>query len=370
MKKESRRDSDKITNFQVFILVSATIIGVSIISLPRTIAKEAPQGGLLAILGGGGISMLAAFVIAKLSKRFPRRTFVEYSCEIIGNILGRGLNLIYASYFALMAALLNRFFADAIKAFLLERTPVEVISITMFLVVVYLAQHGINPIVRIDEAFMPLFTVIFLFAILLSTQRFQIARLYPAFQPEITPIIKVLPQILIAFAGFEVLLFVGAFMEKPQDIVKYGVLGLVPPTLIYFFLIATAVGNLGVNALNYTLYPTLTLTKSVEFPGGFGERFDLFFFAFWVLAAFTTIAAYYYLAALTLTRTLNLRNYKPFVFLLLPITYLLSILPQNLVEVEEGIASLGKLAVGLTMVVPLILLLVAVVRKKGEKSSA
>jgi spore germination protein len=370
MKERSLVDSDKLTDFQISVLVSSAIVGATIIYLPRILTKELGSAGFLVILAGGGFAALVALIATALSKRFPEETIVEYSSRIIGKFLSKVLGFAYLAYFIMIAAFVNRFFSDALKVFFLEKTPVEVISISMFLVVVYLVQHGINPIARIGEAFLPPTVLIFIIVIIVSAQNFQIERLYPAFQIGITPILKAVPKTLLSFLGFEILLFVCPYMKSPSKVTKYGLVGLAIPTVMYFFLATATIAGLGVDTTGYVLFPVLTLTRSVEFPGGFGERFDLFFLAFWILAAYTSIVTLFYLASLTVTRTLNLRNYKPFVYLLLPIIYLVSILPPNLAEVEKWLGYSGYLGAFLVVFVPFLLLLLAVIFKKGGKDSA
>ena len=84
---------------------------------------------------------------------------------------------------------------------------------------------------------------------------------------------------------------------------------------------------------------------------------------------FTTLTSYLYMASFSLTRVLGMRNYKPFILILLPLCYVASILPQNISEINM----IGKIVnyVGFFVALSSIpLLIIAVIRKKGGKANA
>ena len=127
------------------------------------------------------------------------------------------------------------------------------------------------------------------------------------------------------------------------------------------------VGVLGHKATSELVYPTIQLARRIGIE--FIERFDILFIVFWILAVFTSLTSYLYMASISFTRWLGMRNYKPFILILLPICYIIAIIPQDISEINM----LGKIInyVGFIIVLSSIpLLILSMIRKKGGKANA
>jgi spore germination protein len=275
------------------------------------------------------------------------------------------LGLVFFLYFISVGAVVLRLFCDAIKLLLLDQTPLEVLMITFLFVVVYLCLNGISSLAKMCEFFEPLVILSMLMVILLSLRNFNSEELLPAFNQDIFEWIHAVPSLAISYVGFEVLLFITPYTQNPNKVMKYGILGILPAIVIYTSFVAVTVGIVGVEPVARSLYPVLQLTRYIRFPGGFAERFDVFFMIFWILGAYTALSSYFYLASLSITRLLGLRNYKPFILLNVPIIYLLALAPQNIREI--GMFSQYVSYLGLAVLSAVVVLyILAVILKKGE----
>ena len=357
---------DRLSSVQVMILAAMTIIGAGLIELPRQVVEETELGGVLLTLLAGGVVTTLSLLITLLGRRFPNKTIIEYSSEIVGPILAKGINLLLALYFLVGTALVLRLFSDAMKAILLDITPMEVIMITMLLITIYAAQNGINAVARICEAFFPIVLVSISILLVLGLQNFDIKEFYSLWQVDLISVVRNIPVASTAYFGFEVLLFAGAFMMKPNKAMICGVAGVGITTFIYTATVAICIGVFSSDTLSFQMYPTMELAKSIDFPGDFAERFDVFFGIFWIVAVFTTICVLHYLTGFTMTRLAGLKNYRPFIYLLAPVIYFLALAPQNIYQVKLFGQMMSYLG-GLTAIgVPILLFIIAIIRKKGE----
>ncbi|MDD4679610.1 MAG: GerAB/ArcD/ProY family transporter, partial [Clostridia bacterium] len=112
-----------LSNFQVSALVTLSAVGMIIISIPRIAAEQAGIDGALAVFLAGILSIILAGVIITLSKRFPTKTVIEYSQEILGKLFGKVYGIILVLYSITVLSYILRGFADALKVLLLPRTP-------------------------------------------------------------------------------------------------------------------------------------------------------------------------------------------------------------------------------------------------------
>lgn len=363
------KQTDRISSFQVTALITLNLLAASWLSLPRSAYEAAGPAAPLSTFVAGVIVIGFTYWVARLCMRFPRQTIDEFSSLLVGKLAAKLIMLLLTLYFLCIAGLEIRYFGAAVKTLLLDVTPLEVVMLTMILAAVYLIQFGINPIARFMELCLPVVVITAFFVLAVALQNFRFEELYPTFQVGVMPVIKGLPSLILAYVGFEVLFFCVAFMEKPEQAAKYAVVGVCVPVLLYTTTVIVAIGVFG-GEVTPQLFATFTLARSVTFPGAFLERFDIFLAMIWILAAYTTIVVYYYMGALSLTRLCGMRNYRPVVFLLMPLVYLISITPENSPQVEAALGWVAKAGGILLFVVTLLLSVVALLRKKGVSNGA
>ena len=357
--------TDRLSNLQITFLISSTIIGVTVLVLPRTATELAKSGGFIATFVTGILMAIVLVIEALLAKRFPGNTIVEFSKDVIGFIPAKVLGVIFFFHFISVSSTILRIFCDAIKVLLLEATPLEVLIITFLFAVVYLCLNGISSIAKICEYFEPLVIGTMFLVIILSFRNFYIEELLPAFRQDVFEWISAVPSLTISYLGIEVLLFAAPYVHNSDSVVKYGLLGILPSIIVYTLFVAVTVGTAGIEPVARSLYPVIQLARYISFPGGFAERFDIFFMIFWILGAYTTLTSYLYMASVSISRVLGLRNFKPFILLIVPFLYIVALIPQNLKEISTFSQYSSYLGLAVLALV-VILYVLAIVLKKGE----
>lgn len=65
-------------------LITSTLIGVGVLTLPRTTSAILYEAGWMSPLFGSIVAFVSVWMIAKLSQHFPGMTFIEYSTIVWG----------------------------------------------------------------------------------------------------------------------------------------------------------------------------------------------------------------------------------------------------------------------------------------------
>jgi len=74
-------NEEKISALQLGLLIIVTVIGVGILTLPRTVTEIADTDGWLLIIIGGALVIVLALIINSLGNMFPDKTIIEaYLC--------------------------------------------------------------------------------------------------------------------------------------------------------------------------------------------------------------------------------------------------------------------------------------------------
>ncbi|HZJ58223.1 MAG TPA: endospore germination permease [Clostridia bacterium] len=359
---------DKLGGLQYISLISTTILGVIVISLPKIAAESAQEGALLSTFLAGVLVAIFAVSMNILGRRFQKKTVIEYLVSLLGKPLGKFLGVILIIYFMFSTSLVLRGFSDALKGLLLHSTPLEVIMVSMLFTAVYLSLNGINAIAKISELFLPIIILSLILVIGLSINSFSYVRLRPVLFPPLWRTVKGMPNVITAFLGYEIILLIIPFVERKKADIPRTLIGIAIPTVLYILLVIMAVGAFGLRPSQQINYPTIALARIINFPGAFADRFDIFFVILWILAAFTSVANLLYISSLSTVRLFGLRNYQTFIYILTPIVYMLAILPQDLPEIRKVNTYVGYLGAGISMLVVGLLIFALVFGKKEHEN--
>lgn len=357
--------NDKITTSQALVILVNYILATGILTLPRTSVEKVNTPDVwISVILGGLIAMIVAAIIVKLSQQFPEKTFYQYSQEIVGKWLGSVLSLLVIVYFFTISAFEVRAMAEVTGFFLLEGTPTWAIIMPFMWIGLYLIVGGINSIARLFEIIFPITIVIFLIVTFLSLGIFEIDNLRPVLGLGIAPVLDGVKTATLAFLGPEIMLLLVAFMKKPDEAVKAVLVGLTIPLIFYFITVVMVIGALSIDGVVMNTWPTLELMRSFEIPGLIFERFETFLLVIWIMQIFTSFTITYYAASLGLSQLFK-KNIHPFMYGLIPIIYIIAMIPKNTNDLFKFGDWIGNVALFLFGLLPLILLLIS--KLKGRK---
>jgi spore germination protein len=157
------------------------------------------------------------------------------------------------------------------------------------------------------------------------------------------------------YEGYEVFLIILPFMLIPGRAPKAAVLGLGLNLVFRLMILVATVGVFGMHTVDF-LWPVGMLAKFVEVPGGIFDRLEVAFMIIWVSVAFSSTMLYNYFASLGLSRLMQFKEQSLFTFALVPLLYIISLIPANEIATEMLTRLEQVLAVSICFATPLLLL--------------
>ncbi|MFD1137439.1 GerAB/ArcD/ProY family transporter [Paenibacillus urinalis] len=370
MSSNLKKAEDQITTTQASVFVINYMLGAGILTMPRTMAKAVGTPDVwISVLLSSVITFAAGIIIARLCMRFPGKTVFQFTREITGKWIAYIICFCIISYFVTISAFEIRVMAEVTRLYLLEATPVWSYVMIFMWVGFYLVIGGINPIARLYEIILPITLVIFVVIILLSVHLFDINNLRPVLGMGIMPVIKGIKPSLFSFTGFEAMLVVAAYMKHPNKGVKAVVYGISVPLVVYLITVIMVIGGLSLDGTLTKTWPTLDLLRSFETEGLIFERFESLLLVIWIMQIFSTFTITHYAASLGGAQLFKGRKITPFLLLLLPVNYVIAMLPKDINETFILGDILGNFSLVLFCGLPLVLLIISLIRKKGGKQS-
>lgn len=356
------KSEEGLTATQASLLVAKSMIGTGILILPSGETRDVgTPDGWIAVLLSGIIVLFLGYAIARLSQHFPGQTFFQYSRTISGKWLGICHGIVFVLYFTFASAYLVRLMGEVIRMYLLDTTPIEVIIIAFMSVAAYVTLAGISCIARVTELYFPVILIILVALILTSLSDFKMDNIRPVLGSGWTPVLKGIKTSAQAYSGFEVMLLFTAFMKEPQKAVKATLSGIGVVVVFYTLIVLISIGTLTAEEVKTTTWPTMSVAKNIELPGGFFERFESMFSVLWVLSMYTAFVPYQYAASLGIGQLLN-KDYRIFVFAILPVIYMIAMFPRDLNGVFKFGSMVGNVVLFVSMAMPLYFLLLLKLR--------
>ena len=361
-------DNEQISASQLTFLLVNAITGIGVLVIPARAAKAAGSAGWLAVLVTGLICTLLVWLIVRLCRKYPDQTIVEISIGLLGKPLGLfSVSILFLLWLATTGFIL-RTFGEINRDFLLPRTPIEIVMVGTLLTSVYLARKGIEPLARLSMVAYPISVTLGLGVVLLSLIGSDLTNLLPLWGKGLAGIGLGVVNSLFAFMGFEVLLVLMPFLNKPNVALRAGITATLGITALNLLLTVICLAAFGAATVGKMLWPTILVVRNVELPGFFLERVDVFIFSVWLIEIFLLQSIMLYVLSLTLSRIFNVHEQKIFVWPLVPVIYFFSLFPLNISQLATFNTFFSVALMAYVFVQVLLLSLLAT--RKGGRAGA
>lgn len=357
----------KISHIQLRGLIVSNVIGVGVLALPNTLAEPVGNNGWLVLIITGGLFIGLFLLYDQIFKLYPGKDFFEIVKETLGFFYYPSLMIMFI-YFILTAAIVARILGELMKIFLLQSTPIGVIILVFILACSYLASYEIDSIGRLGYFIYPIIIVFTIFIVVMSLPKADFTNMLPVLQTDTKSIIKGVGVTLFSFYGIEISLFAIPFVEERDKTLKSGVLAIITITLIYIVLGIMTLTHFSIEQIKSIVYPILMLARQLDLPGFFLENLDGVVIALWVLVVFATMVPTYFAAAKILSKAFNTKKHMYFVLGLIPIIFIISLLPENFIQLFEILEKYQNIFAFISLlVIPVSVLISASIRKKVSK---
>ncbi|MBR8646247.1 GerAB/ArcD/ProY family transporter [[Brevibacterium] frigoritolerans] len=139
----------KILSGELAAIISCSMLGIGMLTLPRTITDKinSSDGWIVLILNGISIALFICLLVVLL-KKHKVASYYTYMEEAYGKWLSKIIGLIVVVYFIGVASFEVLAMSEMVRFYLLEETPVEIVILTLILASVHLLTGKIKAIAK------------------------------------------------------------------------------------------------------------------------------------------------------------------------------------------------------------------------------
>lgn len=361
-------EDGKISRKQLILLVFIFREVVNLTYFPLLTAPPENQDLWISILLSLPFQLALIAPVYYLWTKFPNQTIIQYSQVIVGRA-GKLIGFLYVCFFIHLTALLMVQFSYFFVIAVMPETPIAFFLISFMLVCAYAVRNGLEVITRLTEIFVPITIIAVIIILIFMFKTIDFKALLPIMENGFTPVFY--GGLITASRSVEIMYFAMLlpFLNNFQKI-KSTILFTYVLIDINALLIAIPIITIfGTVDAKIHLFPFFDAIKLVSI-GDFWEHIEVIHMAVWLCGIVVQVSTLYYLAALGIGQLFNLKDYKPLVLPLGTIIVSLAILiAPNIVEQMEFLnyKILIWYSLFFILVIPIPLLLLSLIRRKGEK---
>ncbi|MGE5421644.1 MAG: GerAB/ArcD/ProY family transporter [Ignavibacteriales bacterium] len=359
--------SKKLSTVQFWLLVSTAINATVLIFIPTYTVKVAGKDAWLVILINMFVAIPAVLTIILPGLRFPGQNFAQYSEAILGKILGKVISTMMALVLLFQMAVTLRQFTDMLIVAILPHTPISILIGMILLVSTYAVYIGIQVIGRFTQIMAPIGYFFIVMVLIMLQPQADYSNIHPIIEYGWMPVFSGIYGQLAFMPQVIIMAFLLDKIENPIGAIKaaFGYVLLVGVALVLINLVLIAVYTEEYAKLLFL--PLLSMSRTIIVPGSLFSV-DLILITLWIMGIFLQVSVLHYIVASTLGNIIRARHHRS---LIMPIGLIAAswslMMFKNHVDLEHFIlTTLPTCYLTLFIGVPAFMLLVAVLRKKGE----
>ena len=361
---EKRKNSPRLTSFQLFSLLLGGMLGFGALNISRFASFVIGRDGWISVLFGGVIIIINSFIMIKLGNRFPGKTIIQYSEEIIGKVLGKALGFIFVVSAICISGLTLAVGAFVINSWILTFTPPYALYVTIILACFYVCLKDLKVLGRVSELLFFAHLIFFILFLPPVAQTGNYMNILPVAKSGWINIFSEIPSVLYCFAGYELISIYYAFSEDKKKSSKSAIWSVVVIVFVYTFAVITQIILFPLDYLQKLWVPSVNFISSIQVP--FLERLDIIFVISWLYVFFKVISSYYYAATIEIQQIFNIKNRKMICLFIAPVIFIVAFFSSGINQIDSFTYVATSYTIALSLTVPMLLLVVSLLRRKGK----
>ncbi|MDF2675356.1 MAG: spore gernimation protein [Clostridiales bacterium] len=355
---------------EAICLVVITIVAKIFYTDPSIISNLAGTAGWYMTLISVFVAAVGFTLMYLLLKRFPGKDIIEIFEITLGRFLGFAFSALLALLMVAIAAVRMREFSEVLKAYVLPLTPLTLILFLFIGTVMLLNILGLETIARLSKLTIYGMMVGFFIVLILGTQNYSIHHFFPILGYGIE---KTLYHGIIRSSVYGEVVILAVFAGSLQGIKHIKKIGYTSLVLSGFFISIALLAFI----LTFPYYVAMEITSPmyematlIDY-GRFLQRVDPIFLFIMTISSLISVSTVFYAFMSIYCKMFRIQDRKPVILAASIITFVLATAQQSISDVAFGSVQNLRNYGGLFFYMPpLISLIVAKLRKKGDSKGA
>ncbi len=362
-----------ISNNQLTILTSVFVVGASPLIIPNMVASIAGRDSWLSVIIATVAGLSVVWINTYLTGSYPDKTFVEISQQLMGKWLGGFVSLTLIIIELLAGTDVIWYVGDFFTTTYMTGASNYTVNVLFIAVLAIALLYGLETIARAREVLFILILTLYITVAIFLIPKYKIENIFPIMENGVAPTVKgIFP--LLNNAVFP-LICLNMFLAKNIKNIKAAKKSIFKGYLLGMFEIfigmTVCILVVGANITADLRYSLFAVTKEIDV-GTVFSRIEAFIVIVWLVVSFFAATIYIYAGIFGLSQVLKLKDYKKIV---LPVSLIVAVYSgfvyknvPNQLNTDNVVRTPVAIAFG--FVLPVIILVISLIRKKAGKKTA
>ncbi len=363
---ETRISSRQLTN-----IIAIFTIGTTILVTPAVVASKAKHDAWMVTLISIGLGILIIWLYTTIASFYPDKNIFEINEIILGKWFGMISTIIITFIAFISVSQVTWFVGTFLTTQVLADTPLYAVHIIYLAVVVYGVKLGLETLVRSAVIVFPMVIFLFILVIILVSPQSKYENIQPFFEYGAKPIISatILQMSTLCLPLIIFLSIPSAWIGSLANYKKSFFIGYIIGGLIIFTTVLFCILVFGYKITSRVEFPTYLLARKINVLNFF-QRLEPIIAGIWIVSIFYRTAFYTYTTLQGLSHIFGLKDHKSIVipFGILALGLSIIAYPNKAYEYEWNSSTWVSLMLIASLLIPLILLIVGLLKKKKQNS--
>lgn len=350
----------QISSLQFFIMIFSSVVANGILSAPQVAAGIGGPGGWVMVLLYGLLATVSLIILVKLMERFPTDNYITVTQQLTGRVGGYIIGLLLITQATLASATVVRGMAGISTSTMFQQTPAVVLISIMIFLSMFVLYHGIEVLARVNIILFTLKLLVILLILVLALPNAKMANLQPLWYRGGDSWVTGTLGISSSYLGVLIVPFIFKSVNNKKRLIYNAAGAMVTIIIVYALFTVLVIATFGSNETARMLWPTMYMVRELPIP------MEPVFAAVWLTSAFSVTSATLYVAAYAMKCLFKLTDYRTILLPLSIIVITIANTPANQLDVIAFVLNVSYLGILLEWLLPMMLLILAVVFKKGK----
>ncbi|MCH3964264.1 MAG: spore germination protein [Clostridium sp.] len=307
---------NKITPYQLLCILTGTVIGVGLLSLPNEVTEIARQNGWISVIVGGIYPLYMVCIACILQNKFPEKNILQLSKKFFGNFIGNFLNIIFMLNFIIYTTTIASGLTILLATFIMSfMSPIKLLIFVIFLGAIS-SYSGLKPLASINELIFVITIVVCLIS-LVALGKGKILNVLPVFDLDVKSLLSASFKSYFSYGGTEIIFLLYPLLSDKKNFKSYAVIAVLFIIFLYSSITFLTIYYCGIDLIKKSFWAILISTKSIEIP--IINNFRFIFMFLWTIVNFKTISNNYFASVFILHDLLKKFSVKKLSIIMYPI---------------------------------------------------
>lgn len=351
-------------------LVTMAITSKVFFSSPAVLAGLTGTAGWYTTLISASTALIGFYFIFLLLKRFPGKELTEIFDIALGRTLGFTAACLLGVYMLFITVTRIAELTEFLRVYIIPLSPNWFIVGIFIICIFTLSMVGLENIARLATLLIYPLIIGFIIVLLLGMQNYDINNLFPVFGYGLD---KIVLHGVIRSSVYGEVIILAIFASSFQGV------GFIKKEGIISLILSGGIISLSIFAYSLTFpyytaqeitAPMYEMSTLIDY-GRFVQRIEALFLFVWVIITFISAGTVFYAFLWIFCKTFRIQDKTPIVIGSCVVLFALSLMHRDIISIILGsvsfIRSFGSLPL---FVLPFFVLIVSLIRKKGDVSDA